>query len=215
MRRLDVAAPPRQAITEAELREYQQERHRRRAAMVMRQIDGQIPVEHRGSTFENREGPRRRNLERWAEDPGKRFFCVIHGEDVGSGKTHLATAAFRVAAARVVGGQKPYRRPLWMSAEELIDTLELGEFDRAREVMSRVGSTSLLLLDELGRRRNDRLASLICRRYDGHLLTIMTTNFTRADLEEWDPALADRVHDERHTLHLGVKGRSWRRILDR
>ncbi len=116
-------------------------------------------------------------------------FAYIHGP-TGSGKTHLATALFRLRWVCIGAG-------LWTDAAEMVETFRL-DIDARESLGQRYVDASLLLLDDLGSERltdfsADRLNYVLRHRYNWRLPTIVTSNLRPSELAEQDQRLASRL----------------------
>lgn len=169
-----------------------------------------IPLRYRECTIENWQGTFPELAADW--NPASSWMLLVFGGDVGVGKTHVATAIWR----RFVGKFKP---ALWWSTPALLDRIYEG-FERgdAGKLVTRVSQCGLLLLDDFGTKAVDdagekaqaRFARIMLHRYEHKLPTIMTTNRLQAEIEEWYPAIADRVYASDVTM-VGRVGASWRK----
>lgn len=133
--------------------------------------------------------------QRWDQGLG-RPGLVLNGP-WGVGKSHVAEAVARelVAASRSVR---------WQSVVALLAELRgaYGRQEDADGFLAKVAHTPWLILDDLGRERvtewvQDRVYWLIEERQRSRMRTLVTTNDTRASMEQrLGGAIADRVFDE-------------------
>lgn len=126
---------------------------------------------------------------------GRGAFLVLTGP-VGTGKTHLAAASFRM---HVDDGSF---LPLWWSAADWLAALRESfghEGATARsEDAEAVRTCPILYLDDLGAERvtewsRSSLWSVLSYRWDNMLATCVTTNLDRGAMEQLDARLASRL----------------------
>lgn len=128
----------------------------------------------------------------YAERPGASWF-VLSG-DIGRGKTHLATAIFRVV--RVVNAR-------WIDQPDAITELRQSREKWADgSFTAKLQDTKLLLWDDFGigvgaKDEGALIESVFHRRAANRLPTIITTNMTgKAFGKALGPRLADRVREK-------------------
>ena len=121
---------------------------------------------------------------------------LLYG-DVGTGKSHLASAMLRRRLALGWAGR-------FVSVADLMDELKArfgGEGEQSEAYFDRLAREPFLVLDDVGAEQEtpwtrERVASLIDRRYRAEAPTIVTTNLTHRDLAaRYGKRLADRLRE--------------------
>ena len=178
-------------------------KHERRAAIARGMKGIGIPTRFAESSLENYHCPPgdRQALgvvRRWALAATDGAGLVIGG-GVGSGKTHLAVAATRLIARRLLEFRDfvPERVAFYANVPVLMDQLrDAVNSDASGDAVLRpYCEIDLLLLDDLGAERGteferDRIRRLVSDRWDHCRSTIVTTNTFPDD---WDEVMGERT----------------------
>ena len=122
-----------------------------------------------------------------------RGFLILSGS-MGRGKTHLATATFRLALIQ---------SGIWTDQPSALTTLraEYGTGNPASLAL-RLGNSALIVWDDLGlstgaKDEGSLVESVLYRRHANRLPTIITTNLSARELADCiGPRLAERVREQ-------------------
>jgi DNA replication protein DnaC len=147
----------------------------------------------------------------WAESGGKPAWLALLGS-LGSGKTSLAVCAYK--EARMRHGD----RAVWWNVAALLEAIK-STFDKDAATdwnpLHIVRETAAFaVLDDLGAERptewaQDVIRQILHSRYDRMLPTIVTTNLSLSELEQWVGARAmDRIRHD--SLVVALNGASLR-----
>lgn len=128
----------------------------------------------------------------------------------GTGKTHLAASILRVALLKSIASG-------FVVVPNLLDEIRnsFKEEGGSRELVSRIRSKRLIVLDDLGKERatdwvSEELYKLINFRYEQELPTIITSNRSTQEMEkQLGYATVDRLAEMCRAVPL--TGPSWRR----
>lgn len=160
-----------------------------------------IPVAYRGKTFADWEdvGDQRMRVQKWLGDtwPPQKPILVLAGKQ-GAGKTHLACAAM------VEVYEKYGTNSRFWNVGRLLDHYRATFDETAQETIAEIDTqldrVPLLVLDEFGMHKNtefaeERVFSLINRRYSEGKPLIVTTNKNPGELAEGDVRVYSRLMD--------------------
>ena len=126
---------------------------------------------------------------------------------VGTGKTHLAIGVLKAAFRRGLIG-------VHIKVPDLLEEIRRGYDNGVYTLEERVKNTFLVVLDDLGAEKvtdwvREKLYSIIGYRYENQKPTIITTNYSPAELTE---RIGERITDRLREMCIVVKveGKSWR-----
>lgn len=175
------------------------ERRERRQHMLHRLEGAKIPSRFRHARIAQLEHPFAPQIGQFVIDAvnGRTRGPLIMAGPPGTGKSHAAAAAIRLATART----HPRSYVRYLVAAEYCDSVRAcwrrsSERDEA-DVRVHFANATFLVIDDLGAGKAadlELLQSLICSRYDADLLrlTIITTNLAPVG---FDAALGQRMAD--------------------
>lgn len=175
------------------------ERRERRERMLRHLEDAKVPQRFRHARIAHLEHPFASKVGQFVTDAinGRTRGPLIISGPPGTGKSHAAAAAIRLAAART----HPRSLVRYLVAAEYCDSVRAcwrrsSERDEA-DVRAHFTNAAFLVIDDLGAGKAadlELLQSLICSRYDADLLrlTIITTNLAPVG---FDAGLGQRMAD--------------------
>ena len=151
-------------------------------------------------------------VQRWAERNRPDGWLLLLGP-CGVGKTHLAVAA---AVERQNRGDDVF----FATVADLLDQLR-GTFSEDSpiahaDMMQRIRTSQLLVLDDMGSERHtpfaeDKLFQIVNYRYEERLPTIVTTSAFPAELDNMRPRIASRLLDSMVVTMMVMEGPDYRR----
>jgi len=118
----------------------------------------------------------------------------------GTGKTTFATAIMKERLMSVV--HDTGWDAIWVTAPELLAriraTYQQGAVESEQEVMKLYSGVKLLLIDDLGAEKvsdwsMSAFYSILSRRINYMLFTIVTSNMSLDSIAEWEPRIASRL----------------------
>ena len=172
---------------------------------------GALPARARKWTRQRYEGTYPDAAENFIDstDPAQ-WILVVHGPDVGNGKSHVTTAAWLA-----MGQCFKHGTPLWTSAASLLLGMR-RQYDGDWKPTEAARYSPLLHIDDFGRQNTSSADSmammswLLCDRFDNQRKTLVNTNWTEQQVRNWDAGLGDRMFSERFAFVVPMTGDSWR-----
>lgn len=124
--------------------------------------------------------------------------------EVGAGKTHAAAALLANAFAieRIPENIGLQGQVKWILVPELLLNIResfSGKSESERELVMQYIKPAILVMDDLGIEKvtdwsTSTLYLIIAKRLDNMKTTIITSNLTFQQLEEWEPRIASRLY---------------------
>ena len=151
-------------------------------------------------------------VNRWAQGERPNGWLMLMGP-YGVGKTHLAVAA---AVVRRNRGDDVY----FSTVANLLDHLRAAYSPDSAvahaDLLMRISSAQLLVLDDMGAERNtpfaeDKLFQIVNHRYEERLPTIITTSNRLSDIDTARPRIASRLLDKMVVTVMPLQGPDYRR----
>ena len=153
-------------------------------------------------------------MQRWAKRDDPEGWLLLMGP-CGVGKTHLAVAA---AVERQKRGDDVFYATVADLLDHLRSTFSPDSPIAHADLLQRIRTADLLVLDDMGAERNtpfaeEKLFQIINHRYEERLPTIVTTSALPIEIDNTRPRVASRLLDQMVVTTWVLEGQDYRRRL--